>query len=348
MVRVLLGLVLSIRASSQPVIDLASPDASTALVNAAQEWGFAYVKGHEMSVERLSDAERAARDFFGLSQEEKNTLLADKSKALKTARGYAGVRGEQLDVSREGRPDLKEVLDIGLARSGGADPHLGTNQLPNLPEFRSRVEAYGEDASLVAQRVLDLVAQGLGAPGAFDVAFTDPLRVQRLTRYPSYAEILPHRADPAEISCGAHSDYGALTVLHADRPGLAVLRPAANGTASQAGTFFGDLTVRHLDEWIDVPPMNGALVVMFGEALQVLTNGKVQSTKHRVDVDGGSARQSLTFFYDPNPDFMLKPLPAFLDDDDSLFEPRLAGHKGVALTVAATLMKSSFVGYGKV
>jgi len=244
---------------------------------------------------------------------------------------------------------LKEVLDIGLPRKGGADSHLGPNQLPaHLPHFRRSVLAYGEHASIVASRVLELIALGLGVPGALTDAFTDPLRVQRLTRYPSYSEISPRRAGPAEISCGVHSDYGGVTVLHADAPGLAVLRPAANGTMSQAGTFFGDLGVRHLDEWVDVPPLNGSLVVLFGEALQLLTNGKVPSSKHRVDVDGGNARQSLTFFYDPNPDFILEPLTTFGEDVQGLYEPRLAGHKGVALTAVAALATRAFVGYGKV
>lgn len=332
-----------------PVVNLQDPDVSTSMLAAAQQWGVAYITGHDIPPLILSDAERSARDFFSLSRSEKNELLADKSKALKTARGYAGLRGEQLDVTQEGRPDLKEVLDIGLSRINGSDPHLGPNQLPSsLPAFAGSIQALGEDVSTVAFRVIELLADGLGAPGALAAAFTDALRVQRLTRYPAYSDVWPRRADASEISCGAHSDYGGLTILHADAPGLAVLKPNVNGTRHDSGTFFTDISVRHCDEWIDVPPVAGSLIVMFGEALQVLTNGRIPSTRHRVDVDGGAARQSLTFFYDPNPDFMLEPLPAFCHMEEAIYAPRMAGHKGVLLTATAALTKMSFVGYGKV
>lgn len=332
-----------------PVVNLQEPDASTKLVAAAQQWGAAYIKGHNVASSVLSDAEDSAREFFGLSQNEKNTLLADKSKALKTARGYAGVRGEQLDITQEGRPDLKEVLDIGLSRVNGSDPYLGPNQVPpSLPAFAANIQTVGEEMSMVASRIIDFLADGLGASGALSDAFADGLRVQRLTRYPAYSDIFPRRAAASEISCGAHTDYGGLTLVHADTAGLAVLKPNANGTKLDSGTFFSDLSVRHLDEWVDVPPVAGSLVVMFGEALQVLTNDRIPSTRHRVDVDGGVARQSLTFFYDPNPDFMLAPLPAFSDEKEAVYEPRIAGHKGVLLAAAATLSKMPFVGYGKV
>ena len=45
----------------------------------------------------------------------KRQLKADPSyfNVMKTTRGYTGVRMEQLDNSEKGKPDLKEILDIG-------------------------------------------------------------------------------------------------------------------------------------------------------------------------------------------------------------------------------------------
>merc|ERR1712232_203013 len=81
---------------------------------AAREYGFFYVDRHGISADVVASADDAMREFFDLPAEVKQQIAADKSRALKTGRGYAGLRDEQLDVTHDGKPDLKEVLDLGL------------------------------------------------------------------------------------------------------------------------------------------------------------------------------------------------------------------------------------------
>jgi len=284
-----------------------------------------------------------------LPQEEKNGLLADKTKALKTARGYAGIRGERLDVSENGEPDLKEVLDVGLPSGKDGDPHLGINVWPSsIPGLQQAVQNYSDASADVAKRIIGLLAKGLGSEGAFEKAFVDPLRVMRLMRYPAYNEVPLRRT--SETSCGVHSDYGGVTLLHSQDPGLWVLRPNASGTQTFQGTFFSDLAVKHDDVWVEVLPKEGTFIVMFGEALHVMSNGRIQTSKHRVDNEGHKARHSLALFFDPSPDFELEPLLELKDEMDALFQPRLAGHKGVLLAAAVMgpMTSKPYLGYGRV
>jgi len=319
------------RAQQVPVIDLHDAAVATALVDAAQNWGFAYITGHDVSEDVVKAARNGSRAFFGLPRESKEELLADKSKALKTARGYVGLRGEQLDTSSTGRPDLKEVFDIGLPRFGTDSPHLGANIWPaSLPELREMLEAYADECSAVSARVIRLIAEGLGDSSVFNTAFDAPLRVQRLTRYPPASEATPMVA--TEVSAGTHSDYGGVTVLDAEGPGLFVLKPNASGQKFRNGTFSSALGLKHDGEWVHVPPRNHTMVIMFGEALQRLSNGNVPATIHRVENLESNARYSLAFFFDPNPDHALAPVPSLLaPGEEPLYEPQVSGHKGVLL-----------------
>merc|ERR1712190_269952 len=78
------------------------------------------------------------------------------------------------------------------------------------------------------------------------------------------------------------------------------------------GTFYSDLQNCHANEWMDVVAEPDHLVVTFGEAMQRLTNGRVQATRHRVVHDGAAARHSMAVFVDPNPHREVAPLPELI------------------------------------
>ena len=106
----------------------------------------------------------------------KRQLKADPSyfNVMKTTRGYTGVRMEQLDISEKGKPDLKEILDIGylnkssLAKiqSRNKRHYLGENKWPSdNKNLENSIEIYAENSAKIAQNVLQLLAEGLGAKG---------------------------------------------------------------------------------------------------------------------------------------------------------------------------------------
>ena len=53
----------------------------------------------------------------------KRQVQADRNMFMKTTRGWTDIRQEQLDTSHLGRPDLKEVLDVGYVNRT-IDPSL--------------------------------------------------------------------------------------------------------------------------------------------------------------------------------------------------------------------------------
>lgn len=92
------------------------------------------------------------------------------------------------------------------------------------------------------------------------------------------------------ISCGAHTDYGCVTLLLAD----------ATPGALQVQTRAGD--------WIDADPVPGAFVVNVGDMMERWTNGLWASTRHRVVHRGRGYRVSVPFFFEPDFEAAVGPL----------------------------------------
>ncbi|XP_027367254.1 1-aminocyclopropane-1-carboxylate oxidase homolog 1-like [Abrus precatorius] len=78
------------------------------------------------------------------------------------------------------------------------------------------------------------------------------------------------------------------------------------GTAKQADIDFitvllqdhiGGLQVLHQDMWIDLPPVPGALVINIGDFLQLISNDKFKSAKHRVLANPIGPRVSMACFF---------------------------------------------------
>ncbi|KAK8682202.1 hypothetical protein V6N13_054596 [Hibiscus sabdariffa] len=59
----------------------------------------------------------------------------------------------------------------------------------------------------------------------------------------------------------------------------------------------GGLQVLYEDQWIDVPPVPGALVVNIGDMLQLITNDKFKSVEHRVLANTEGPRVSVASFF---------------------------------------------------
>ncbi|KAL6347319.1 hypothetical protein AAG906_016744 [Vitis piasezkii] len=62
-------------------------------------------------------------------------------------------------------------------------------------------------------------------------------------------------------------------------------------------------------EWVEIPPIPGALVINVGDTLQILSNGKYKSAKHRVHSRSTQSRVSIPIFTIPRPNEKIGPLP---------------------------------------
>jgi len=62
--------------------------------------------------------------------------------------------------------------------------------------------------------------------------------------------------------------------------------------------------------WINADPIEGCVVCNIGEMWEIWTKGLYKSTLHRVIHRGSNYRISIPFFFEPNFDAFVRPLPA--------------------------------------
>jgi isopenicillin N synthase-like dioxygenase len=285
--------------SAIPVIDIAplaepesaaAAEASRALCAAYEDLGFAYVTGHGVPRRLIDDCFTASRDFHAAPLERKRALAINEHH-----RGYLGLATQTLvtsTVARNTKPNLSESFLVMHEVAPGAphygEPLQGPNQWPGwLPAFRPTVEAYIAALEIVARRLLHAFTLGLGLERDFLApVFAEPTTFLRLLHYP------PHPPDAPDGQFGAapHTDYGCMTLLAQDESGgLQVRRP--DGV------------------WLDAPPRPDAFVLNLGDLMPRWSNGRFNSTPHRVLNRSGRDRYSLPYFFDPSMDAVIECLP---------------------------------------
>ncbi len=263
------------------------PDAfAKALGRTCRKTGFFLLKGHGIAPDLNAAVFAQAAQFFALGEDDKAPLSIATNPHN---RGWAYMGSESLDETSAQR-DRKEAFNIGLdlaaddPRVLAAEPFRGVNLWPDLPEFRATMLEYFGAVWGLGVDLLWPVARDLGLPDDhFVPSFDAPMATLRLLSYPAASGAC------GEIGAGAHTDYGALTLLMTDgAPGLQV-RPRGGN-------------------WLDVPHVPGAFIVNIGDCLMRWTNDIYISTPHRV-LPPPRARQSVAFFLDPNPDALIAALP---------------------------------------
>ncbi|MFC3606227.1 isopenicillin N synthase family dioxygenase [Stutzerimonas tarimensis] len=293
-----------------PLIDVAglfSPDLADRTAVAAEvgrackQTGFFYICNHGVdgALQRALFAE--TRRLFDLPETAKRAL--DKAKSAAN-RGYEPLRGQRLEA---GAPaDLKEGFYIGR-EDAADDPRVlagrfnhGPNQWPDLPRFRRTMEAYRDALEALASRLMSAIALSLQLPEDYFSGFCrDSMSTLRLLHYPPQ----PANPQPGEKGCGAHTDFGGLTLLLQDEnPGLQVWDHRAG-------------------EWLEAEPIPGTYVVNLGDMIARWTNDRYRSTLHRVVNLSGAERYSVPFFFSGNPDHLVECLPTCLDQGET---PRYA------------------------
>jgi isopenicillin N synthase-like dioxygenase len=151
----------------------------------------------------------------------------------------------------------------------------------------------------LALRLTEVFARALQLPAGYFRPFVD--RSTLTMRCNHYG---PQRAQPGQLRMGAHTDYGIVTVLAADRvPGLQIFHEGA---------------------WHDVLPEPGALLVNLGDLTALWTNDRWRSTLHRVMPIEGVTRRSAALFFDGNYDARIEPL-LISPQNPARYAPVIAG-----------------------
>ena len=274
---------------------------------AARDSGFFYVENHGIDQSVIDRAFAEARRFFEWPLDRKLEVSAEKWPCL---RGYQPMQAQTLDAGSP--PDYKE--SFYLAQDLGPDhpyvkkrvPNHGANQWPNqLPGFREGVEANYARMLDLGRHLIRLLALSLSLDeNYFDEAFRNPAATLRIHRYPS----LPPNATPDQMSAGAHTDFGAITLLAQDDCcGLEVENSAG--------------------EWLRADPIPGTIVVNLGDMIRRWTNDLYHSNMHRVLNSASSTdRYSMALFFNPDYFTRVECLPTCRPNTGELnYEPCTSG-----------------------
>ncbi|KAI3834196.1 hypothetical protein MKX03_030003 [Papaver bracteatum] len=261
------------------------------LDQACKEAGFFYVKGHGISDSLIKEVRDMTRKFFDSPYDEKVKIKMSSETGF---RGYQRI-GENVT---QGKADMHEAIDCYREVKPGMYGDLGKaiegfNKWPDSPSnFYSVVGEYINLLTDLSRNILRGLALALGGcPGEFEGERAgDPFWVMRFIGYPGISDAKGLEMPENDIGCGAHTDYGLLTLVNQDDeiPALQV--------RNQAG------------EWIWAVPIPGTFVCNIGDMLKIWSNGLYESTLHRVINNSPKYRVSVAFFYEPNFDAVIEPL----------------------------------------
>ncbi|GER45095.1 gibberellin 2-oxidase 2 [Striga asiatica] len=277
-----------------PTIDLSEPDSSMLrLVEACEDLGFFKVVNHGVPPELIERLESEAVRFFSLPRSAKDKVGPPRPGPFGYGNRSIGCNGdvgrvEYLLMTADADSDYRKFASVfgGAAADG----------------FRRAVDDYLSAVKKMACEILEVLADGLKVQPreAFSKLLKDEESdsVFRLNRYPPCNGA--GESDP--IGFGAHTDPQIISVLRSNDAG-------------------GLQIVGRDGEWVSVPPDRNCFFINVGDSLQVMTNGRFKSVRHRVVANSPEARLSMIYFGGPPLSEKIAPLPSLLiKDEDSLYK----------------------------
>ncbi|KAM0915660.1 hypothetical protein ACQ4PT_010690 [Festuca glaucescens] len=273
-------------ANAVPTVDLSAPGAAAAVADACRGVGFFRATNHGAPAALADALEARAAAFFALPHEDK------LEHASARPFGYGSK-----SIGSNGDVGWLEYLLLSVGSGSGS------SSLP--PSLRAALEEYTGAMREVGGRVLELMAEGLGldrgalrgmVAGKKDgEASGEMVRVNHYPACPLASGV---------TGFGEHTDPQIISLLRSNRT--------------------GGLQIMLRDgRWVPVAPDPDSLFVNVGDSLQVLTNGRFHSVKHRVAAPeaGKQARLSVIYFGGPAASQRIAPMPELLKEgEQSLYK----------------------------
>ncbi|XP_062221819.1 gibberellin 2-beta-dioxygenase 3-like [Phragmites australis] len=276
--------------SGVPTVDLSSPGAARAIVNACERFGFFKALNHGVPAATMDRAESEAVRFFAQAQEDKDR--AGPANPF----GYGSKR-----IGLNGDMGWLEYLLLTVDSASLSDACA----VPSTAAFRGVLNEYIAAVRKVAVRVLEAMAEGLGiAPAdALSAMVTGEGsdQVFRVNHYPPCPAL--EGLGFSATGFGEHTDPQLISLLR------------SNGTSGL------QIALGDGGQWVSVPSDRDAFFVNVGDSLQVLTNGRFRSVKHRVVTNSLKSRVSFIYFGGPPLAQRIAPLPQLLGEgEQSLYK----------------------------
>ncbi len=318
-----------------PAIDIAPfldggdrPSVAAAVGEACERIGFLILTGHGVSPAVIERAFERSRAFFDRPAAEKQRW---HPQGPARQRGFHALatRGLAYTLGLDAPRDLRESFFLGpiddhrarFAALPGAANAYAPNIYPDAPEgvTEAWIAIYRACERLSAD-LLRLFAVALDQPeDYFAGSIARHFSILASHHYPP----LSAPPEPGQLRTGAHTDFGALTIL--------AMTDADGG-----------LEVRMPDgAWLAVRPPPGALVVNLGDMMARWTNGRWTSTLHRVanprDLDSArTRRQTIGYFMHPDYDAPIRAIPSCVPAGAAPRFPTISAGEHIAAKIAAS------------
>lgn len=285
--------------SEIPIIDFApfltgSPDerqgVADQIAEASGRIGFFYLVGHGVPAGLREAVFRETAAFYRLPPSEQEKVRA-------TPDWYRGLCSLSQSLGPNKRYFEQYRIQDEFAPDPLTDPNglfYGPNRWPEArPGLASASMAYFRAVTELSGHLLRAFALGMGLPeDRFEGWFDKPLSQLSLLYYSA----LPQGAATEMQNAVAHTDEGPFTIL-------------AQGE-------IGGLEVRRRDgAWIAAPPVDDSYVINIGNMMMWWSNGRYLSNMHRVRNTSNRERFSIPFFFNPDREVVVEPLPEFVRQD---------------------------------
>mmetsp|Transcript_4739 Transcript_4739/g.7739 ORF Transcript_4739/g.7739 Transcript_4739/m.7739 type:complete len:406 (+) Transcript_4739:35-1252(+) len=260
-----------------------------AIGKACREIGFIVIVGHQVEKEIIDNAWAATRNFFDEKLDYKTQYIKPQDEY---PFGYSEVGGEVLSAGKaaeekeDGKaipmapPDLKEMFSIGPKNPKAGFPE---RLFPTKPaQFADAWTAYYDTLASLAREILRAFAMALDLDNElyFDQFIDHHASALRAINYPA---VDTSTLLPGQLRASAHTDYGTMTILKSDGPGLQVSKDVQPPT------------------WYDVPHISDGFIINLGDLMRRWTNDRWVSTLHRVVIPTCEVSAQWTSQQQPTP-----------------------------------------------
>ncbi|PWA52177.1 Non-heme dioxygenase N-terminal domain-containing protein [Artemisia annua] len=259
---------------SIPVIDLSKSKSVETILMASRELGFFQVINHGIPEKIVTDAMSVLKEFFDMPSKDRTGIVPHK-------KGY--IYTNSTDYAKDG---------VHLWRENIKHPCHPLEECIHLwPEKPTRYQevigAYLKEIQKLSSRILEMICEGLGLePGYLE----DTSEVSLLS-----SNLYPPCPDPSlTLGILPHQDPSLITLLYqGNSTGLQVMKDS---------------------QWINVGDFPNAFVVNIGNQLEIISNGKLRSIKHRVVTSTHETRISIATFVNPSPDCIIEPAKVLVNE----------------------------------
>nr|KAJ0217516.1 hypothetical protein LSAT_V11C300150590 [Lactuca sativa] len=271
-----------------PVVDLGSTDrASTVevILAASENLGFFQVVNHGIPVSVMDEMLQGVRRFHEQDLEVKKRLYSrDFSRSV--------VYNSNFDLYSSPATNWRDTFSSFMGPS--------TPPPEELPEVCRDIQIeYSNHVLKLGSLLFRLISEALGLNDNYfgDLDFDKGILIAG-HYYPACPQ------PDLTMGTAKHTDNGFLAVLLQDE--------------------IGGLQILHQNQWVDVPPTPGALVINIGDLLQarflqILSNDKLRSVEHRVVANVKGPRVSVACFFGTSlapSEKVVGPLPELVSDEN--------------------------------